>query len=144
MFNETFVDVFDKVGFYNNKVNAAGVISSKTERRAEKLERDAVDYKKCEYMEKFIGRVFTGTISSITNFGVFVVLDNTVEGLIRYSSMHDDYYSFDEKRMRIVGDKHRIVYSLGDRVSIRVMDASKELREIEFRLLGKEAFYGDN
>ena len=95
-------------------------------------------------MEKFIGRVFTGTISSITNFGVFVVLDNTVEGLIRYSSMHDDYYSFDEKRMRIVGDKHRIVYSLGDRVSIRVMDASKELREIEFRLLGKEAFYGDN
>lgn len=144
MFNETFVDVSDKVGFYNNKVNAAGVISSKTERRAEKLERDAVDYKKCEYMEKFIGRVFTGTISSITNFGVFVVLDNTVEGLIRYSSMHDDYYSFDEKRMRIVGDKHRIVYSLGDRVSIRVMDASKELREIEFRLLGKEAFYGDN
>lgn len=142
MFNESCVDVSDKVGFYNNKVNAAGIIASKTERRAERLERDAEDYKKCEYMEKFIGRVFTGTISSITNFGVYVVLDNTVEGLVRYASMHDDYYSFDEKRMRIVGDKHHIVYSLGDRVMVRVMDASKEMREIDFRLLGKEAIHG--
>jgi ribonuclease R len=138
LFNETFIEVSDKIGFYNNKVNKAGIISSKTERIAEKLERDAVDYKKCEYMEKFIGDKFVGTISSIMNFGAFIQLDNTVEGMCRFADMHDDYYVYDENRMCFVGNKFKITYSLGDRVVIRVMDACKETREINFRILGKE------
>ncbi len=138
MFNESFIDVSDKVGFYNNKVNIAGVNSSKTERRAEKLERDACDYKKCEYMERFYGDKFVGTISSIMNFGAFVTLDNTVEGMCRFQDMHDDYYVYDESRMCFVGNKFKITYSLGDRVVVRVMDACKETREVNFRILGKE------
>ena len=138
MFNESFVDVSDKVSFYNSKVNAAGVNSSKTERIAEKLERDACDYKKCEYMERFYGDKFVGTISSIMNFGAFITLDNTVEGLCRFADMHDDYYVYDETRMCFVGNKFKITYSLGDRVWVRVMDACKETREVNFRILGKE------
>lgn len=138
MFNETFVNVSDKVSFYNSKVNAAGVNSSKTERIAEKLERDATDYKKCEYMERFYGDKFVGTISSIMNFGAFITLDNTVEGLCRFADMHDDYYVYDETRMCFVGNKFKITYSLGDRVWVRVMDACKETREVNFRILGKE------
>ena len=138
LFNETFVDVSDRVSFYNSKVNQAGIISSKTERIAEKLERDAEDYKKCEYMEKFIGDKFVGTISSIMNFGAFIKLDNTVEGMCRFADMHDDYYVYDENRMCFVGNKFKITYSLGDRVVIRVMDTCKETREINFRILGKE------
>ena len=138
MFNESFVKICDKVGFYNSKVNAAGVNSSKTERIAEKLERDATDYKKCEYMERFYGDKFVGTISSIMNFGAFITLDNTVEGLCRFADMHDDYYVYDETRMCFVGNKFKITYSLGDRVWVRVMDACKETREVNFRILGKE------
>ena len=138
LFNETFIDVSDKIGFYNNKVNAAGITSSKTERIAEKLERDAVDYKKCEYMERFYGDKFVGTISSIMNFGAFITLDNTVEGMCRFADMHDDYYVYDEARMCFVGNKFKITYSLGDRVVVRVMDACKETREVNFRILGKE------
>ena len=109
MFNESFVDVSDKVSFYNSKVNAAGVNSSKTERIAEKLERDACDYKKCEYMERFYGDKFVGTISSIMNFGAFITLDNTVEGLCRFADMHDDYYVYDEARMCFVGNKFKLL-----------------------------------
>lgn len=138
MFNESFINVTDKLGFYNNKVNIAGINSSKTERRAEKLERDACDYKKCEYMERFYGDKFVGTISSIMNFGAFVTLDNTVEGMCRFQDMHDDYYVYDEARMCFVGNKFKITYSLGDRVVVRVMDACKETREVNFRILGKE------
>lgn len=138
MFNESFVSVSDKVGFYNSKVNAAGVASSKTERIAEKLERDACDYKKCEYMERFYGDKFVGTISSIMNFGAFITLDNTVEGMCRFADMHDDYYVYDEARMCFVGNKFKITYSLGDRVKVRVMDVCKETREVNFRILGKE------
>lgn len=138
MFNESFVNACDKVSFYNSKVNAAGVNSSKTERIAEKLERDATDYKKCEYMERFYGDKFVGTISSIMNFGAFITLDNTVEGLCRFADMHDDYYVYDETRMCFVGNKFKITYSLGDRVWVRVMDACKETREVNFRILGKE------
>ena len=138
MFNESFVSVSDKIGFYNSKVNAAGVNSSKTERIAEKLERDACDYKKCEYMERFYGDKFVGTISSIMNFGAFITLDNTVEGMCRFADMHDDYYVYDEARMCFVGNKFKITYSLGDRVKVRVMDVCKETREVNFRILGKE------
>lgn len=138
MFNESFVNVTDKVSFYNSKVNAAGVTSSKTERIAEKLERDACDYKKCEYMERFYGDKFIGTISSIMNFGAFITLDNTVEGMCRFSDMHDDYYIYDEARMCFVGNKFKITYSLGDRVKVRVMSVCKETREVNFRILGKE------
>ena len=138
MFNESFVSVSDKVGFYNSKVNAAGVNSSKTERIAEKLERDACDYKKCEYMERFYGDKFVGTISSIMNFGAFITLDNTVEGMCRFADMHDDYYVYDEAKMCFVGNKFKITYSLGDRVKVRVMDVCKETREVNFRILGKE------
>ena len=89
-------------------------------------------------MERFYGDKFVGTISSIMNFGAFITLDNTVEGLCRFADMHDDYYVYDEARMCFVGNKFKITYSLGDRVLVRVMDACKETREVNFRILGKE------
>lgn len=139
MLNDSCIDVDDKVSYYNAKVNASGLNSSKKERLAEKLERDCENYKKCEYMESFIGKTFIGTISSITNFGIYITLSNTVEGLSMYKDMYDDFYEYDEYRNIAVGTRYKITYSLGDLVKIRVMNASKSERCVYFKILGKES-----
>ena len=88
-------------------------------------------------MEHFLGDKFEGTISSITSFGVYVTLDNTICGLSKFMDMHDDYYDFNEIKSQIKGTRYGITYTLGDRVKVRVMNVHKEIREINFRLLGK-------
>lgn len=131
-------NVSNPVSYFADKVNVASITSSKTERVAESLERECVDFKKCEYMKGFIGKTFIGTISSITQFGVYIMLDNTVEGLVKYSEMYDDYYEVDETLGLIRGEKTRKTYRIGDSVKIRVMNTDLEKRVVEFRLLGKE------
>lgn len=132
------VDVSNNINYYLEKVNKAGITSSLTERKAEALERNAVDYKKVEYMQNFIGKTFTGIISSITQFGIFVILENTVEGLIRYMDMHDDYYTVDDLKGVVKGEKTKKEYKLGDSVLVRVMDTDLDKKEVTFRLLKKE------
>lgn len=126
------------VDYYNCLVSKVGNSASKAERIAERLERDVENYKKCEYMEQFVGNKFVGTISEITNFGMYVTLDNTVEGAVLFKEMYDDYYLYDESLNMVIGTRFKKVYNLGDRVKLRLMSSKKNERKIIFRILGKE------
>ncbi len=109
--------------------------SSEREKVATKVEREAEDLKKAEYMEKRIGEEYEGIISSVTSFGIFVELENTVEGLIRFEDLGDEYFIYDEERKRLIGERTNTTYKIGDKVSIRVKKASKILRQIDFELV---------
>ena len=107
---------------------------SQREKNAEEAERDCDDMKKAEYMKSYIGEVFTGIISNIASFGMFVELDNTIEGLVRLSSMEDDYYRYDEKHYCLIGERMRKTYRIGDMVKVLVIRSSPETRQIDFAL----------
>lgn len=108
--------------------------SSEREKIATKVEREAEDLKKAEYMEKRIGEEYEGIVSSVTSFGIFVELENTVEGLIRFEDLGDEYFIYDEDRKRLIGERTNKTYKIGDKVKIRVKNANKLLRQIDFEL----------
>jgi ribonuclease R len=108
------------------------------ERRADDATRDVVDFLKCEYMEQHVGEVFDGTISAVTGFGMFVSLDDVfVEGLVHISNLANDFYQFDQVKHRLVGERTRRTFRLGDKVSIQVMSVSLDDRKIDFALAGE-------
>lgn len=109
--------------------------TSMTERRAEEAEREVEDMKKAQYMTKYIGEEFEGIISSLTKFGLFVQLENTIEGLVHFNNMLDDYYHFDEEKYYIIGERTNKQYRLGDSVRVRVLDADVVKRNIDFELI---------
>ena len=109
--------------------------SSEREKIATKVEREAEDLKKAEYMEDKIGKEYEGIVSSVTSFGIFVELENTVEGLIRFEDLGDEYFIYDEDRKRLIGERTNTTYKIGDKVSIRVKKASKLLRQVDFELV---------
>lgn len=129
-------EVINPVDYFMARVNEAGIISSKTERRAESLERDAVEMKKIEYAKRFINKEFRGLITSITNFGVYITLDNTLEGLARYDEMAD-YFEVDLKHGKIVGEHTHETFRLGDLVNVIITDADIERRYISFYIKEK-------
>ena len=106
--------------------------SSEREKIATKAERDAEKMKKAEYMREKIGKEYDGIISSVTQFGVFVELENTVEGLVRFDNLGDEYFEYDETKKILIGEKTRETFKLGDKMKIRVIKASKELRQVDF------------
>ncbi len=110
--------------------------ASERERRAERAERDSVAMKKIEFMLRHLGDEFDGTISGVTTFGFFVLLDRYfVEGLVHVSSLEDDYYQFVSRSYSLVGERRRRRFRLGDRVRVRVARVNKEDREIDFALI---------
>lgn len=109
--------------------------TSMTERRAEEAEREVDDLKKAQYMSERIGQEFDGIVSSVTNFGIFVQLDNTIEGLVHFNNMDDDFYRFDEENYYIIGERTNRIYRLGDEVRIEVIGADVGKRNIDFRLI---------
>ncbi len=109
--------------------------TSTTERTAEEAEREVEDLKKAEYMSTRIGNVYEGIISSLTHFGMYVQLDNTIEGLVHFSNMIDDYYYFDEDKYYIIGEHTNKVYRLGDTVKIIVINTDLVKRTIDFMLV---------
>ena len=109
--------------------------TSMTERRAEEAEREVEDLKKAQYMSSRIGEKYEGIISSITNFGIFVQLENTIEGLVHFSNMLDDYYYFDEENYYIIGERSKKIYRIGDVVNIEVIGADPLRRNIDFALI---------
>jgi ribonuclease R len=109
--------------------------TSMTERRAEEAEREVDDLKKAQYMAERIGEEFDGIVSSVTNFGLFVQLENTIEGLVHFNSMDDDFYRFDEENYYIIGERTNRIYRLGDAVRIEVIGADVGKRNIDFRLI---------
>ena len=121
-----------RMTFYKNILDDVTKHCSINERRADDAERDTEKMKKAEYMREHIGEVFDGIISGVTNFGVYVELDNTIEGLVHISNMIDDHYDFDEDNMMLVGEHNGKVYKLGERVTIVVDSASKVSKTIDF------------
>jgi len=108
--------------------------SSEKEREAQLAERDSVDLKKAEYMSRFVGEKFAGVISSVTSFGFFVELENTIEGLVRVESIMDDYYIFNEKQRSLIGERKHKIYRLGDTVEVVLTNADVETRKIDFTI----------
>ncbi|MCM3631384.1 ribonuclease R [Paenibacillus glycanilyticus] len=109
--------------------------SSERERVAVDAERDTDKLKKCEFMLDKVGEEFDGIISSVTSFGMFVELDNTVEGLIRLSGLTDDYYHFHELHMVLIGERTSKVYRIGDEVKIRVSQVNMDDYTIDFEMV---------
>ena len=110
--------------------------SSDRERASVDCEREVEDMKMAEYMENHIGEEFEGMISSVTSFGMFVELDNLVEGLVPLRDM-PDFFNYDEERMTLTGEKSHVKYSIGERVKVRVVRASKEDKTIDFEVVKK-------
>ncbi|MBQ7668825.1 MAG: ribonuclease R [Clostridia bacterium] len=108
--------------------------ASEAERNAMLAERDSVELKKVEYMSNYLGEEFDGVISSVTSFGFFVELSNTVEGLVRVEDMEDDYYVYNEKQYALIGERTRKVYKLGDEVRVKLARADVETKRIDFML----------
>ena len=108
--------------------------SSECEQNATKAERASEDIKKAEYMQDKIGDQYDGIISSITSWGMFVQLNNTVEGLIRLAEINDDYYIYDDMNKQLIGKETKKVYKLGQKVKIEVVFADKQTRKINFKL----------
>ena len=109
--------------------------SSDREKIAQKVERDSEDIKKAEYMQNKIGEEYEGIVSSITSFGMFVELENTIEGLIRFENLGNEYFIYDQERKILIGEQSNTVYKIGQKVRIRVIEANKELRRISFEIV---------
>ncbi|MGY3714785.1 ribonuclease R [Sutcliffiella cohnii] len=110
--------------------------TSNRERRAVDAERETDELKKAEYMLDKIGEEYDGIISSVTNFGMFVELPNTIEGLVHVSYLTDDYYSYDERHYAMIGERTGKVYRIGDEITIRVVNVDKDERSIDFEVVG--------
>ena len=124
------------INHYQEKLIFVADHSSAKERASVDCEREVEDMKMAEYMESHIGEEYEGMISSVMSFGMFVELDNLVEGLVPVRLM-DDYFIFDEMRMTLVGEKSKVKYTIGERVLIKVVDASKEAKTIDFKVIKK-------
>jgi len=118
-----------------NKAIKYAETSTEAEKIATKAERDAEDIKKAEFMEDKIGEEYFGIVSSITGFGMFVELESTVEGLIRFENMGNEYFIYDESRKTLTGERTNRRFKIGDQVKIRVIAANKMIRKVAFELI---------
>ncbi len=109
--------------------------SSVCERRADEAERESDKLKKAEYMSYHLGEEFEGIISGVTGWGLYVELPNTVEGLVHVNTLRDDYYVFDQESYELRGEMTKKVYKLGDKVRVRVAEADKMLKTVDFELV---------
>lgn len=122
-----------QVEFYNKVAENDAKQSSDREKIATQVERDSIDIKKAEYMSKKIGEQYEGIISGVTQFGVFVELENTVEGLIRFENLGDEYYEYDADHKILIGERTKETFKIGDKINIEVIDANKQEKRISFK-----------
>ncbi len=125
-----------RVSHYERILPEVAKQCSAMERRADEAERETDKLKKCEYMSRFMGEQFIGAISSVTSWGLYVELPNTVEGLVRVSDLTEDYFVFDEANMELVGELTNIRYKLGQKVIVEVAGTDKLTRTIDFKMIG--------
>ena len=123
-----------KVQHYKEILEEVARQSSAMERRAEEVERETVKMKKAEYMKQHIGEAFEGIVSGVTEWGLYVELDNTVEGLVHVNTLTDDYYSFDKDRYCLVGDMTGRTYTMGQRVKVWVENADENTKTVDFKI----------
>lgn len=115
-------------------VSEASKQASEMERVAVDAERELDALKKAEFMQQHIGEVFEGIISSVTNFGLFVELPSTIEGLVHITSLYDDYYVYDERYMTLIGERAGKKYALGEKIRVLVANVNLDSREIFFEI----------
>lgn len=125
----------ETINYWKGKMSEIATHSSEQERAAVDTEREVDDLKKAEYMQDKIGEVYEGVVSSVTSFGLFVELPNTVEGLVHVSFMTDDYYHYSDQHQALIGEMSRKVYRIGDAVTVKVTKVDVEERSIDFQLV---------
>ena len=123
------------VSYWQKKLFDIANQSSKKEQDAINCERDVEKMKKAEYMEDHIGEIYTGVISGVTEFGLFVELENTVEGLVRIDDIPGDYYLYSKEQNAMLGRKNKNRYVYGDKVTVEVIKASRETAQVDFRII---------
>lgn len=126
----------ETIDYYNANLDYIAGQASEREQASVDAEREVDDMKMAEYMEKHIGEEFDGVISGVESFGLFVELDNLIEGLIHVNSLKGDYYNYVEELLCLIGQNTKKRYTLGDKVRVKVVGASKESRTIDFELVG--------
>lgn len=124
----------NRMEHYNSILSGVAKQSSERERRADEAERETIKLKKVQYMEQFIGETFTGVISGVTEWGFYVELPNTIEGLVRVAALRDDFYQYYESTYELVGEVTNKRYKLGQTVEVRLVDADSFMRTIDFEL----------
>lgn len=127
-----------RIDHYEHILPEVAKHSSEMERRADEAERETVKLKKVQYMEQHIGEEFEGVISGVTEWGFFVELENTVEGLVRVTELTDDFYQYYEDTYELVGEATNRRYKLGQKVQVRVEHCDRIMRTIDFALAGEE------
>ena len=135
--NNYMMDEEEKEEYFKLAENDARQ-STEREKIATQVERDSIDIKKAEYMEGKIGEEYDGIISGVTQFGVFVELDNTVEGLIRFENLGDEYFEYEPDRKTLIGERTKVVFKIGDKIKIRVIEANKQEKRISFERIIEE------
>lgn len=127
-----------RLSHYSGILPVVAESNSKNERRAQEAEREVEKLKKAQYMSRRIGEEYDGIISGVTGYGVYVELDNTVEGMVRISSIPDDFYIYREESMSIVGKDSGKTYTMGQKVRIKVVHVDKLLKTIDFEFALEE------
>ena len=126
----------ETIEYYQANLDLVGTQASEREQAAVEAEREVMDLKMAEYMEKHIGEEYEGTIFGVEKFGFFVELDNLVEGLVHITSLKGDYYNHVEDLMCLIGQNTKKRYTIGDRVKVKCVAASKEAKAIDFEIVG--------
>lgn len=125
-----------KIAKYATQAIEYSKTSSETEKNATLIERDFDDLYKCIYMSKFVGDEFEAVISNVTSFGIFVRLENTVEGLISFDNINDlDYYIYDDKKHRLIGKETGKTFKIGDKLKVKLIRSDIKLKEIDFMIV---------
>jgi ribonuclease R len=124
-----------RIQHYERILSSVADSCSKNERRADEAEREVDKLKKVQYMTKRIGEEYEGVISSITSWGIYVELPNTIEGMVSVTTMVDDYYYYEEETYQMIGKDTHKEYHLGQSVRIRVKNADMDTRTIDFELV---------
>jgi len=122
----------DTIKYWENRLAILGPHTSERERASIECEREVDDMKMAEYMEKHIDEEYTGIVSGVMSFGMFIELPNKIEGLVRIEDLRDDFYTYDESTFALIGNKNKRGYRLGDEVKVTVKAASKENHTIDF------------
>ena len=126
----------ETIDYYNANLDYIAEQASEREQASVDAEREVDDMKMAEYMENHIGEEFDGVISGVENFGFFVELDNLIEGLVHVNSLKGDYFNYVPELLCLIGQNTKKRYTIGDKVHIKVVGASKEARTIDFELVG--------
>ena len=120
---------------YKEQATKYSQTSSEREKIAQKVEREAIAIKKAEYMQNKIGKEYEGIVSGITAFGMFVELENTVEGLIKFEDLGNEYFIYNDENKTLTGENSKKIYKIGDKIKIKVIYANKQLRRINFKAI---------